>query len=291
MKKDGKRGNTGGRSSERGSGKPGYRSSAVRKYNKGHHTHERDFIRHKQQAPIKSESEGIRLNKFLSNAGICSRREADKLIEAGVVEVNGKVVTALGTKVMPTDHVRYGGETIQREKLVYLLLNKPKDIITTARDTHGRMTVLDLVANACKERVFPVGRLDRMTTGLLLLTNDGDLAKKLTHPSHGVKKIYHVSVNKPVSKGDLVKLTRGITLEDGPIKADQASFVEDKRNEIGIEIHSDRNRIIRRMFEHLGYKVTKLDRVYFAGLTKKNLPRGRHRFLSAREVGQLKMLK
>ena len=240
----------------------------------------------------KSDDGSVRLNKYLSNAGICSRREADRLIETGVVEINGKVVTELGTKVMPGDVVHYGGEKISKEKPVYLLLNKPKGYITTVDDPYQRKTVLDIVMNACKERIYPVGRLDRDTTGLLLLTNDGDLTKKLTHPKHKVKKIYKVILHKNVAKSDLERLISGVELDDGFVKADAAEYVGDGslKKEIGIELHSGKNRVIRRMMEALGYKVVKLDRVYFAGLTKKNLPRGKYRFLDQKELGMLKRL-
>lgn len=240
----------------------------------------------------KADDGTIRLNKYIANAGICSRREADELIKAGAVSVNGKIITEMGYKVKPGDVVNYGGQTIRQERKVYILLNKPKDYITTVDDPQKRKTVLDLIKGACKERVYPVGRLDRNTTGLLLLTNDGDLAKKLTHPSSGVKKIYHVVTDKSVSKQDLIKLTEGLRLEDGFVKADNADYVEtaNSKKEIGIELHSGKNRIVRRMMEHLGYKVVKLDRVVFAGLTKKDLPRGRWRFLTEKEIGMLKML-
>ena len=234
----------------------------------------------------------IRLNKYISNAGVCSRREADKLIETGVISVNGKVVTELGFKVSPSDEINFGGEKLRKEKAVYILLNKPKDYITTLDDPEGRKTVLELIKNATRERVYPVGRLDRNTTGLLLLTNDGDLTKKLTHPRYGVKKIYQVTLDKSLSKTDMQKIADGIELEDGAVKADEISYVGDgkEKNEIGIQLHSGRNRIVRRVFEHLGYDVVKLDRVYFAGLTKKDLPRGRWRLLTALEVSMLKMV-
>ncbi len=240
----------------------------------------------------KAEDELIRLNKYLSIAGICSRREADKFIADGLVTVNGEVVTELGTKVKQTDVVKYAGEPVKAETVRYLLLNKPKDCITTMDDERGRNTVVGLVKNACKERVYPVGRLDRNTTGLLLLTNDGDISKKLTHPSHDVRKVYHVILDKPVTKNDLQKLESGIELEDGIAKADAALYVGDGsvREEVGIEIHSGRNRIVRRMFEALGYNVYRLDRVVFAGLSKKGLPRGRWRFLTEKEIAYLKML-
>jgi 23S rRNA pseudouridine2605 synthase len=243
--------------------------------------------------PTEANPDGLmRLNKYIANAGICSRREADKLIETGVISVNGKIVTELGFKVSPTDEINFGGQVLRKEKAVYILLNKPKDYITTLDDPEGRKTVLELIKNATRERVYPVGRLDRNTTGLLLLTNDGDLTKKLTHPRYGVKKIYQVSLDKALTKTDMQKIADGMELEDGPIKADDISYVGDgkDKNEIGIQLHSGRNRIVRRVFEHLGYDVVKLDRVYFAGLTKKDLPRGRWRLLTALEVSMLKMV-
>lgn len=234
----------------------------------------------------------VRLNKYLADAGICSRREADKLIESGAVKINGKVVTQLGTKVAPTDKVQYGGETLKREKLQYILLNKPKGFITTSDDPQDRKIVMSLVENACIERIYPVGRLDRNTLGLLLFTNDGDLAKKLTHPRYGVKKIYHVFLDSPLTKNEMLTLASGIELEDGKIQPDKIAYAEgenDKR-QIGIELHSGKNRIVRRMFEHLGHKVIKLDRVFFAGLTKKDLPRGKWRKLTEKEIGLLKRI-
>ena len=209
-----------------------------------------------------------------------------------MISVNGKVVTELGFKVSPSDEINFGGEKLRKEKAVYILLNKPKDYITTLDDPEGRKTVLELIKNATRERVYPVGRLDRNTTGLLLLTNDGDLTKKLTHPRYGVKKIYQVTLDKSLSKTDMQKIADGIELEDGAVKADEISYVGDgkEKNEIGIQLHSGRNRIVRRVFEHLGYDVVKLDRVYFAGLTKKDLPRGRWRLLTALEVSMLKMV-
>lgn len=234
------------------------------------------------------EKSGIRINKFIANAGICSRREADKLIEEGLISVNGKVITEFGILVEQNDEVTYKGKRLTSELLVYVLLNKPKNVVTTLKDPHAKLTVMDIVHDACDERIYPVGRLDKLTTGVLLLTNDGDLSKKLTHPKYNVKKIYHVFLDKPVQKNHLAEIEKGITLEDGLIKADAISYVEDRKTEIGIEIHSGRNRIVRRIFEHLGYKVEKLDRVYFAGLTKKSLPRGRWRYLSEKEVKLLK---
>ncbi len=246
----------------------------------------------KEDKPAKPGSELVRLNKYLSIAGICSRREADKFIEQGLVSINGKVVTELGTKVKPNDKVEYAGEQVKAEAMRYILLNKPKDCITTLSDERGRSTVIGLVKNACKERVFPVGRLDRNTTGLILLTNDGELADKLAHPSNEVRKVYHVITDKNVSIADLKKLETGVQLDDGVAKADAALFAGDGsvRNEIGLEIHSGRNRVVRRMFEVMGYEVTRLDRAAFAGLSKKGLPRGRWRFLTDKEIGYLKML-
>ncbi len=238
-------------------------------------------------------SEGlVRLNKYIANAGICSRREADELIATGVIQVNGKTITEMGYKVKPTDVIRYGGQTLRKERLVYLILNKPKDYITTADDPQERKTVLELIHGACRERVYPVGRLDRATTGLLLFTNDGELTKKLTHPRYGVKKIYHVTLDKPLKHADLDKIAAGIELEDGPIKVDEITYVSDgiDKTQVGIELHSGKNRIVRRIFEHVGYNVRKLDRAMFGPLTKKDLPRGRWRFLTDAEIGMLKMV-
>lgn len=235
-------------------------------------------------------SEHIRLNKFLAHAGISSRREADTLIQAGLVKVNGKVVTEMGHKVGPGDEVRYNDAIVRSEKKVYLLLNKPKGFITTTDDPKARKTVMELVSGACKERIYPVGRLDRQTTGVLMFTNDGALADKLLHPSNGAKKIYDVVLSKALAKADLAKIEDGFELEDGPVSVDQIAYVEDKdRKHIGIELHVGRNRIVRRIFEHLGYEVTKLDRVSFSGLTKKRLSRGQWRFLSSKEVDFLRM--
>lgn len=232
----------------------------------------------------------IRLNKYLSNSGIASRRDADVLIASGVVKVNGVPITEMGYKVKPGDTVTYGDSRIKSERKVYLLLNKPKDYITTTEDPQERHTVMELIAGACKERLYPVGRLDRNTTGLLLFTNDGELTDKLTHPKHNVKKVYHVSLNKSLKPDDFTKISEGVKLEDGVVKADDLAFVGDGKKEIGIEIHSGKNRIVRRIFEHLGYEVEKLDRVVFAGLTKKNLPRSKHRFLTAKEIDFLQMI-
>jgi len=233
----------------------------------------------------------IRLNKYLAHSGVCSRREADTFIQAGVVTVNGEVITELGVKVSATDKVQFEGQTLHREKLVYVLLNKPKGFITSMDDPFDRKTVMSLVENAVKERIYPVGRLDRNTTGLLLFTNDGQLAKKLTHPSHRIKKIYHVTLNKPLAKSHFDQILSGIELEDGLIKPDAIAYIlEENKKEIGLEIHSGKNRIVRRIFEHFDYVVTRLDRVKFGGLTKKDLPRGKWRFLSPAEVNMLKIL-
>ena len=235
-------------------------------------------------------NEPIRLNKFLANAGVCSRREADEFILAGVVTVNGEIVTELGTKVMRTDIVKFHDDPVSLEKKVYVLLNKPKDYVTTSDDPQQRKTVMDLFKNACPERIYPVGRLDRNTTGVLLLTNDGDLASKLTHPKYLKKKIYHVYLDRNVTAHDIQQIAEGITLEDGEIKADAIEYADpvDKK-QVGIEIHSGKNRIVRRIFESFGYKVLKLDRVQFAGLTKKNLRRGDWRYLTEEEVDRLRM--
>ena len=235
-------------------------------------------------------NEPIRLNKFLANAGICSRREADEFITAGVVSVNGEVVTELGTKIKRTDEVKFHDEPVSIERKTYILLNKPKDCVTTSDDPQERKTVMDFVKGACKERIYPVGRLDRNTTGVLLLTNDGDLASKLTHPKYLKKKIYHVYCDKNVTKADLDQIAAGVTLDDGEIHADAIGYAsETDKSQVGIEIHSGKNRIVRRIFESLGYKVIKLDRVYFAGLTKKGLRRGDWRYLTEQEVNMLRM--
>ena len=230
----------------------------------------------------------IRLNRFISQSGVCSRREADDFILAGVVTVNGQVVTELGTKILPTDEVRFHDEKLQGEKNVYLVLNKPKGYVTSLEDPHAEKTVMDLVKNACTERVYPVGRLDKNSLGLLLITNDGDITRQLTHPSYHKKKIYQVTLDKPLTRADMDSLTEGITLEDGDIFADEVAYASEDKRTVGVEIHSGRNRIVRRMFEHLGYTVQKLDRVYYAGLTKKNLKRGEWRFLTRDEVMRLK---
>lgn len=250
-----------------------------------------DNKRSKKPAVVKDDGM-IRLNRFIANAGICSRRKADELIAAGVVSVNGEPVTELGFKVDPgKDQIRYNGESLKREKNVYVLLNKPKDYITTTDDPQERKTVMSLVEKASKERIYPVGRLDRNTTGLLLMTNDGDLADKLSHPKNNITKLYNVELNKSLSQGDMNKISFGIELEDGLIKPDQVSYVAGgSKKEVGIQIHSGKNRIVRRIFESLGYEVVKLDRVVYSNLTKKDLPRGRWRYLEEKEIIQLKHL-
>ncbi len=249
-------------------------------------------LRGRKKGPESKDSGLIRLNRYISNAGICSRRKADELIVAGVVSVNGVVISELGHKVDPQkDEIRYNGETLKREKMVYVLLNKPKDYITTTEDPQERRTVMNLVEKASKERIYPIGRLDRNTTGLLLMTNDGDLADKLSHPKNNIVKLYQVELNKSLTQGDLNKIGFGLELEDGLIKPDSISYVAGgSKREIGIQIHSGKNRIVRRIFEHLGYEVVKLDRAVYANLTKKDLPRGRWRFLDESEVIQLKHL-
>jgi 23S rRNA pseudouridine2605 synthase len=276
-------------------GKPAYGAS----YKKGPRQHTADYDPNAKYSLKKrieykeinyDPNEPLRLNKFLANAGICSRREADEFIQAGVVTVNGEVVTELGTKILRTDEVKFHDQPVTIEKKVYVLLNKPKDYVTTSDDPQQRKTVMDLVKNACPERIYPVGRLDRNTTGVLLLTNDGDLASKLTHPKYLKKKIYHVYLDKNVTAHDLQQISDGIQLEDGEIKADDVQYAHptDKK-QVGIEIHSGKNRIVRRIFESLGYRVQKLDRVQFAGLTKKNLKRGDWRYLTEEEVDRLRM--
>jgi len=255
--------------------------------------------RYKERAPSKIQkkiaqterrSDEIRLNRYIANAGICSRRDADKLIEAGEIKVNNKVITEMGYQVKPTDIVKYGNRKLNREKPVYLLLNKPKDFLTTTEDPNDRKTVMELVKNATESRIYPVGRLDRNTTGLLLITNDGELADKLTHPSNEIEKIYQAELDKPLTDEDFEKIKEGLTLEDGEIKVDDLAKVTPDGYVIGVKIHSGKNRIVRRIFEHLGYEVTKLDRTTFAGLTKKDLPRGSWRFLTERELVKLKYL-
>ena len=251
------------------------------------------YVREKDPLYDRPKATGeIRLNKYLADCGICSRREADDLIKAGCVMVNDEVITTMGYKVKTEDKVVYGGQTLNREKLRYILLNKPKGYITTSDDPYERDTVMELVKDACPERIFPVGRLDKQTTGLLLFTNDGDLAKKLTHPSSEIPKLYHVILDKPLTKNDMLRISEGIELDDGPIAADNIAYDQDddSKKSIGIELHSGRNRIVRRIFEHLGYEVTKLDRVMFAGLDKYKLPRGEWRFLTDLEVMNLKKI-
>ena len=254
----------------------------------------RKVVRSKKQAKdmpkAKHEDELIRLNKYIASTGICSRREADEFIGAGLITVNDKLVTEMGTKIKPADVIKYNGERLREEKKVYILLNKPKDYITTLEDPHAKRTVIDLIKGACRERVYPVGRLDRNTTGVLLLTNDGELTKRLTHPRFEKLKVYHIELNKGLKPVDMDKIATGIMLEDGFIKADAISYTdpEDKK-QIGIEIHSGRNRIVRRIFELLGYEIRRLDRVYFAGLSKKGLSRGQWRFLTEKEIHLLKM--
>ena len=232
----------------------------------------------------------IRLNRYIASAGLCSRREADTFIATGCVTVNGKIVSEMGSQVNPGDSVSFNGKIISTERKVYVLLNKPKGYVTTLEDPHAEKTVMELIENACSERIYPVGRLDKSTTGLLLFTNDGDLTKRLTHPKYNRKKIYHVFLDQKVTKAHLQEIVDGITLEDGFVVADSVSYVsDDDKKQVGVEIHSGKNKIVRRIFEHLGYKVVKLDRVYFCGLTKKNLPRGKWRFLTQDEVNLLKM--
>ena len=238
------------------------------------------------EAPVTGD---IRLNRFIANSGICSRREADTYIAAGVVKINGKIVTALGTKVKSEDKVEFEGRIIRSESKVYIALNKPKSVISAVSSDRGERTVIDIVRNCCSERLYPVGRLDKNTTGVLLLTNDGDMTKRLTHPSSNIKKLYHASLDKSFKLEDMQKLADGIVLEDGAVKADEISYIDGNKREVGIQMHSGKNRIVRRMFEHLGYDVKNLDRVLFAGITKKNIPRGKWRFLTPKEVDFLKM--
>jgi len=274
-------------------GKPRQTERTAASAGKLHKTERKVMPRRRQprEMPKTGNEDGlIRLNKYLASTGLCSRREADEYIQAGLVTVNSKLVTEMGVKISVGDIVKYNGETLREEKKVYILINKPKDYVTTVEDPHAKKTVLDLVKGACKERIYPVGRLDRNTTGVLLLTNDGELTKRLTHPKFEKLKIYHVHLNKGLKAADLEKIATGITLDDGLIKADAISYTDPvDKSEVGIEIHSGRNHIVRRIFETLGYEVVKLDRVYFAGLTKKNLHRGEWRFLSEKEVGILKM--
>lgn len=280
-----KRGGKASGKSEKGTKKP-FASGSVRKSEPP--VYETFSSLPGERKKVSAEERNIRLNKYIADAGVCSRREADKLIEAGEIKVNGETITELGYKVSRKDVVTYQGRKLKAEKLVYVLLNKPKDFITTVEDPDDRKTVMNLVENACDERIYPVGRLDRNTTGLLLLTNDGELAKKLTHPSHNVKKIYQVDLDKPITEEDVLKLQTGIILEDGEAKVDEVAVLSEDRTILGVEIHIGRNRIVRRIFEHLGYEVIRLDRVMFAGLTKKDLPRGKWRYLSEKELIRLK---
>ena len=282
----------GGYNNNRGGGYNNNRGGGYRQHTPGYDPNAKYSL--KKRIEYKEENfdptEPLRLNKFLANAGVCSRREADEFIQAGVVTVNGEVVTELGTKILRTDEVKFHDAPVSLEKKVYVLLNKPKDYVTTSDDPQQRKTVMDLVKDVCPERIYPVGRLDRNTTGVLLLTNDGDLASKLTHPKFLKKKVYHVHLDKNLTAHDMQQISEGITLEDGEIKADAVAYADDHdKSQVGIEIHSGKNRIVRRIFESLGYRVTKLDRVQFAGLTKKNLRRGDWRFLTEKEVDMLRM--
>ena len=282
----------GGYNKNRGGGYNNNRGGGFRQRTPGYDPNAKYSL--KKRIEYKEENfdptEPLRLNKFLANAGVCSRREADEFIQAGVVTVNGEVVTELGTKILRTDEVKFHDTPVSLEKKVYVLLNKPKDYVTTSDDPQQRKTVMDLVKDVCPERIYPVGRLDRNTTGVLLLTNDGDLASKLTHPKFLKKKVYHVHLDKNLTSHDMDQIREGITLEDGEIKADAVEYADEHdKSQVGIEIHSGKNRIVRRIFESLGYRVTKLDRVQFAGLTKKNLRRGDWRFLTEKEVDMLRM--
>ena len=284
--------NRGGYGRPQGGGYGNNRGGGFRQHTPGYDPNAKYSM--KKRIEYKEENidptEPLRLNKFLANAGVCSRREADEFIQAGVVTVNGEVVTELGTKILRTDEVKFHDAPVTLEKKVYVLLNKPKDYVTTSDDPQQRKTVMDLVKDVCPERIYPVGRLDRNTTGVLLLTNDGDLASKLTHPKFLKKKVYHVHLDKNVTAHDLQQIRDGIELEDGEIKADAVDYADERdKSQVGIEIHSGKNRIVRRIFESLGYRVTKLDRVQFAGLTKKNLRRGDWRFLTEKEVDMLRM--
>ena len=279
-------------SNNRGGGYGNNRGGGFRQHTPGYDPNAKYSM--KKRIEYKEENidptEPLRLNKFLANAGVCSRREADEFIQAGLVTVNGQVVTELGTKILRTDEVKFHDAVVSLEKKVYVLLNKPKDYVTTSDDPQQRKTVMDLVKDVCPERIYPVGRLDRNTTGVLLLTNDGDLASKLTHPKFLKKKVYHVHLDKNLTAHDMQQISEGITLEDGEIKADAVAYADERdKSQVGIEIHSGKNRIVRRIFESLGYRVTKLDRVQFAGLTKKNLRRGDWRFLTEKEVDMLRM--
>ena len=284
--------NRGGYGRPQGGGYGNNRGGGFRQHTPGYDPNAKYSM--KKRIEYKEENidptEPLRLNKFLANAGVCSRREADEFIQAGLVTVNGQVVTELGTKILRTDEVKFHDAVVSLEKKVYVLLNKPKDYVTTSDDPQQRKTVMDLVKDVCPERIYPVGRLDRNTTGVLLLTNDGDLASKLTHPKFLKKKVYHVHLDKNLTAHDMQQISEGITLEDGEIKADAVAYADNHdKSQVGIEIHSGKNRIVRRIFESLGYRVTKLDRVQFAGLTKKNLRRGDWRFLTEKEVDMLRM--
>ena len=284
--------NRGGYGRPQGGGYGNKRGGGFRQHTPGYDPNAKYSM--KKRIEFKEENidptEPLRLNKFLANAGVCSRREADEFIQAGLVTVNGQVVTELGTKILRTDEVKFHDAVVSLEKKVYVLLNKPKDYVTTSDDPQQRKTVMDLVKDVCPERIYPVGRLDRNTTGVLLLTNDGDLASKLTHPKFLKKKVYHVHLDKNLTAHDMQQISEGITLEDGEIKADAVAYADERdKSQVGIEIHSGKNRIVRRIFESLGYRVTKLDRVQFAGLTKKNLRRGDWRFLTEKEVDMLRM--
>ena len=284
--------NRGGYGRPQGGGYGNKRGGGFRQHTPGYDPNAKYSM--KKRIEYKEENidptEPLRLNKFLANAGVCSRREADEFIQAGLVTVNGQVVTELGTKILRTDEVKFHDAVVSLEKKVYVLLNKPKDYVTTSDDPQQRKTVMDLVKDVCPERIYPVGRLDRNTTGVLLLTNDGDLASKLTHPKFLKKKVYHVHLDKNLTAHDMQQISEGITLEDGEIKADAVAYADERdKSQVGIEIHSGKNRIVRRIFESLGYRVTKLDRVQFAGLTKKNLRRGDWRFLTKKEVDMLRM--
>ena len=284
--------NRGGYGRPQGGGYGNKRGGGFRQHTPGYDPNAKYSM--KKRIEYKEENidptEPLRLNKFLANAGVCSRREADEFIQAGLVTVNGQVVTELGTKILRTDEVKFHDAVVSLEKKVYVLLNKPKDYVTTSDDPQQRKTVMDLVKDVCPERIYTVGRLDRNTTGVLLLTNDGDLASKLTHPKFLKKKVYHVHLDKNLTAHDMQQISEGITLEDGEIKADAVAYADERdKSQVGIEIHSGKNRIVRRIFESLGYRVTKLDRVQFAGLTKKNLRRGDWRFLTEKEVDMLRM--
>ncbi len=285
---------TSGRNKKKGNDDPKANKSFGKNKDKNFRLHPEKIKHFKKKSSSTQEinkSDEIRLNKYIANSGICSRREADRLIKTGSTSVNGKIITEMGFKVKPNDEVRFDGSLISPESKRYVLLNKPKNYITTMDDERGRKTVMELIRTAAKERIYPVGRLDRQTTGLLLFTNDGEMAKKLTHPKHQVKKLYQVNLDKKLSMSDLQKISGNFVLDGKMVFVDKVSYIENKpKTEIGIEIHSGRNRIVRRIFEHFGYRVIKLDRVIFAGLTKKNLSRGIWRHLTQLEVNNLKMI-